>query len=260
MVSQFKDNKYSKTEYNKDKETFYLLQKKISQADYNKVHRLPQLNKALETTLREYREYISNPAIQEESKAKKSDRQFSKLLLLNNELSRMTKISGIPKFRYLDYLTPVNFNPRVADSAAIYLKKLNEIFSKISNSASDRKDMFYNLNREKLDQLQNDYYNYKLEEIVTKYYERKKILLYNNTLVQNTDPVYLDPDRKGFLSFRTHFYAPLKYIFGIKTDTFIFNILLVLLSTILLYLVLYYDLLGKAVRFFEKLKFRKQIF
>jgi ABC-type multidrug transport system ATPase subunit len=260
MVSQFKDNKYSKIEYNKEKETFYLLQKKISQADFNKVHRLPELNKALETTLREYRDYANNPALQEESQADKSNRQFSKLLLLKNELARITKVPGIPEFRYLNDLTSDKFNPLVADSTATYLKKLDEIFSKISNSASDRKDMFYNLNSVKLNRFQNDYYNYKLEEIVTKYYERKKILLYNNTLVQNTDPVYLDPDRKGFLSFRTHFYAPSKYIFGIKTDTFIFNIVLVLLSTTLLYLALYYDLLGKVVRFFEKLKFRKQIF
>ena len=124
------------------------------------------------------------------------------------------------------------------------------MFSKISNSASDRRDRFYNMNDLKLKKLENDYYNYKLDEIVTKPYERKKILVYNNTLVQNTDPIYLDPYKKGFLDFRTHFYAPSKYIFGIKTDTFIFNISLVLLSTILLYLALYYEFLGKAVQVF----------
>jgi hypothetical protein len=67
----------------------------------------------------------------------------------------------------------------------------------------------------------------------------------------------LDAYKKGFLDFRTHFYAPAKYIFGMKTDTFVFNISLVLLSTILLYLALYYELLGRTVRFFENLKFRK---
>ena len=92
---------------------------------------------------------------------------------------------------------------------------------------------------------------------MTKPYERKKILVYQNSLVQNTDPVYLDPDKRGFLAFRTHFYAPAKYIFGLKTDTFIFNISLVILSTILLYLALYYELVGRVVRFFESFKFRK---
>jgi len=131
------------------------------------------------------------------------------------------------------------------------------VLSKISNSASDRIDRFYNMNDIRLKKLENDYYNYKLEEIVTKPYERKKILVYKNTLVQNIDPIYLDPYKKGFLAFRTHFYAPSKYIFGIKTDTFVFNISLVLLSTVLLYFSLYYEILGRAIRFFENLKFRK---
>jgi len=83
------------------------------------------------------------------------------------------------------------------------------------------------------------------------------VVIYKKSIVQNTDPVFLDPDKKGLFSFRTHFYAPAKYIFGIKTDTFKFNITLVLLSTILLYLVLYYELLGKVVRFIENFKIRK---
>jgi hypothetical protein len=169
----------------------------------------------------------------------------------------MAAVSKIPEFNYLNDLTPDEFNPVVADSVSEYLNRIDKVFSKISNSASDRKDRFYNLNSEKLKKLENDYYNYKLLEIVTKPYERKKILVYKNSLVQNTDPVYLDPYKKGFLNFRTHFYAPSKYIFGFKTDTFVFNITIVLLSTILLYLALYYELLGRAVRFFENLKLRK---
>jgi len=107
--------------------------------------------------------------------------------------------------------------------------------------------------------LENDYFNYKLQEIVTKPYERKKIMEYNNTIIQNIDPIYLEPDRQGSLSFRTHFYAPYKYIFGIKVNTFIFNIVLVLLSTILLYALLYYEFIAKVVNSIEKFKFRKKV-
>jgi hypothetical protein len=42
-----------------------------------------------------------------------------------------------------------------------------------------------------------------------------------------------------------------------KTDTFVFNISIVLLGSVFLYLALYFELLGKSVRFFENLKFRK---
>ncbi len=257
IVTQFKDNRYSKIEYDKAGETFYMLQKKIREAEFNKVHKIKALRDALETTLFEYRSNPKNFAGNEDFQLKKSPGQFSKLQLLKNELSEIVSVYKVPEFNFLSGLTPNEFNPGVADSLTKYLDKLDKVFSKISNSASDIKDRFFNLNDAKLKKLENDYYNYKLEELVTKPYERKKILVYNNLLVQNTDPIYLDPSKKGFLNFRTHFYAPAKYIFGIKTDTFVFNISLVLLSTVLLYLTLYYELLGRGVRFFENLKFRK---
>ncbi len=262
MVSQFKDNRYSQQEYNREGETYYMLQKKISEADFNKVHRIPELKKAMEISLQEYSGNPKDIDNQGQLLLEKKVRHLSKLALLKNELTRMSEFYDIPKFNYLDLLTPYEFNPSVSDSVNSYLTMLDEIFSKISNSASDRKDKFYNLgeNKEKLDQLRNDYYNYKLEEIVTKYYERKKILFYKNTIVQNIDPIYLDPNKRGFLGFRTHFFAPAKYIFGIKTDTFTFNIILVLLSTILLYLTLYYEVLAKMVRFIERFKIRKKFF
>ena len=169
----------------------------------------------------------------------------------------MANFNHVPEFHYISELTPDKFNPEIADSLTEYFDRLDQEFSRISNSASETRDRFYNLNEVKLKKLENDYYNYKLLEIVTKPYERKKILIHNNYSVQNTDLIYLDSHKRGFLDFRTHFYAPCKYIFGIKTDTFIFNISLVLLSTIFLYILLYFELPGRIVRFFENLKFRK---
>jgi len=256
IVSQFKDNKYSKLEYNKDKETYYLLEKKISEAEFNKVYRIKELRQALETSLSEYRSNPENTG-SKEGLPKNTGHQFSKLELLKNELGKMSFSFNVPDFKHIDDLTPDKFNPVVADSVSKYLDRLDKLFSKISNAASDRRDWFYNMNAIKLKKLENDYFNYKLLEIVTKPYERKKILLYNNLLVQNTDPIYLDPVNRGFLSFRTHFFAPSKYIFGVKTDTFVFNILLVLLSTILLYLTLYYEVLEKTVKLFGNLNLRK---
>jgi ABC-type multidrug transport system ATPase subunit len=260
MVSQFKDNKYSRQEYTREGETFYILQKKISIADFNKVYRIPDLTRALETSLEEYR---ANPKHNSGGTDSNNDiplRKFSKLNLIRNELTKISEVCNIPEFRYIECLTPYEFNPYVADSVIVYLKTLDQIFSNVSNSASEKKDKFYNLNSKTLNQLRNDYYNFKLEEIVTKYYERKKILIHNNSIIQNIDPIYLDPQKSWFLGFRTHFYAPAKYIFGMRTDTFTFNIALVLLSTVILYLTLYYELLAKAVRFFEKIWIRKRIF
>ena len=260
MVSQFKDNRYSNVEYTRDKETFYILQKKISVADFNKVYRIPELIRALEISVDEYKTLQVNNGSRKEPFSDNSYQKYTSLPLLKNELSRMAEIYNVPRFKYIESLTPSAFNPAIADSADAYLKTLDGIFGIASNRASDKKDSFYNLNQDNLNQLRNDYYNYKLEEIVIKYYERKKILIYNNTIIQNIDPIYLDPYYNGFLRFRTHFYAPTKNIFGIRTDTLTFNITLVLLSTILLYLALYYELLARAVKFFENLRIRRQIF
>jgi hypothetical protein len=257
IVTQFKDNEYSKVKYDIAGETFYMLKKKMSEADFNKVHRIKALREALETTLFEYRNNPKNIGNKEDLLLKKSTRQFSKLLLLKNELEKMATVNHVPSFNYLADLTPYEFNPGINDSLTKYLERMDYLFSKIYNSASNKIDRFYNKNDIILKKKENDYFNYKLEEIVTKPYERNKILVYKNSLVQNTDPIYLDPYKKGFLKFRTHFYAPAKYIFGMKTDTFAFNISLVLLSTVLLYLTLYYEVLGRVVRFFENLKFRK---
>jgi transcriptional regulator of aromatic amino acid metabolism len=192
-----------------------------------------------------------------ENSLKKPSLKFSKLQLLKNELERMATVYNVPRFGYITELNSDDFNPDIADSLTNYLNKMDKLFSKISNSASDRKDVFYNMNDIQLKRLEDRYYNYKLLEIVTKPYERKKILVNNNTLVQNIDPIYLDSYKKGALDFRTHFYAPVKYIFGIKTDTFVFNIILVLLSCVFFYFVLYFEVLGKTVRFIEKLQFRR---
>jgi ABC-type multidrug transport system ATPase subunit/uncharacterized tellurite resistance protein B-like protein len=256
IVSQFKDNRYNQVKYDREGESYYTLQKKISEANFNMVHRIPALRDALKTSLSEYRGNPSSVGNTQDPLIKKVSGKYSRLKLISNELVRLHE-AGIPSFDYMSGLEPVEFSPSLADSVSRYLDMADRLFTKISNSANDKIDRFYNLHDTRLKKLENEYYNYSLKQIVTKPYERRKILIYNNSIVQNFDPVYLDPQKKGPLNFRTHFFSPSKYIFGIKADTFVFNICLVLLSTIVLYLTVYYEALARVVRFFENLKFRK---
>jgi ABC-type multidrug transport system ATPase subunit len=246
MVSQFKDNKYSALEYDANNETFYSIQKKISQADFNNVYRLPELTKVLQNVISDYK----NP------KADHSE-TLNNFKLIKNETERIASISNLPAFRYNDFLESDKFTPEIADSLSTYIQRAGTYFTKKSNAALDLKDQFYNLNEESLRRLEKRYYNYKLEEIVTKYYEPDKILRYKNSFIQNTHPVYLDPDKRGFLNFRTHFFAPSKNIFGTSVDTFVFNISLIFAGIFILYTVLYYDLIAGLVKFFKNFKTRK---
>ena len=259
IVSQFKDNKYSQVPYTREGKTYFMLQKDISSAEFNKVHRIKTIRDDQEITLAEYRTFTRNTELRSDQAFKKNIPHYSKLELIRNETWRMAVHNNLAPFGYLDKLTPEAFDLDISDSLSKYLDRLDRYFSRISNTSNDIKDRFYNANSAKLKTLEDEYFNYKLQEIVTKPYERKKILEYNNSLIQNTDPIYLEPDRKKFLGFRTHFYAPYKFIFGIKIDTFIFNIMLVLLSTIIFYTILYFEFLGKVVNSLENLKFRKKV-
>ncbi len=258
MVSQFKDNRYSQVQYDKAGDTYFDLEKIINEAEFNKIYRLKILRDALETSLLEYRRDAFTNKKAEVGNIGTVNTRYSKLPLLRNELIKMASDYPLPEFRYINNLIPSGFNRETYDSLKAYLDRTDLFFNRLSSETTDIKDRFYYANDLLLRKLENGYYNYKLEEIVTKPYERKKILVYNNSLIQNIDPVYLDPEKNGALDFRTHFFAPAKYIFGIRVDTFVFNISLVLLSTIILYLFLYFDLLAKVIYLFENLKLPKK--
>ena len=246
MVSQFKDNKYSKVQYTLDGKTYFRLQMDINNAEFNKTHRITAIREALEITNAEFNR---NPANRKP--------RFTKLELLKNELSLMAKSADIGNFAYIANLTPEKFNMEVSDSVTEYLAELDRYFGSVSSISGELKDKFYNANSAILKNLEDENFNYKLNEIVTKPYERKKILEYKNRLVQNTNPIYLEPQNAGFLNFRTHFFAPSKYIFGVKVDTFTFNITIVALFSLIFYLLLYYNTLNKIIKFLGRLKNRK---
>lgn len=77
------------------------------------------------------------------------------------------------------------------------------------------------------------------------------MLEFKDRLIQNVDLIYLEPAAAGPFNFRTHFMAPVKRFMGLRIDTFRFNILLVLSSVIVLYIMLYTELLKRIVLFFE---------
>ena len=93
--------------------------------------------------------------------------------------------------------------------------------------------------------------NESLGDLVRKHAEMDKILEFDNELIQNQDPVYLDP--VFATSFRSHFFAPRKLIFGSYVDTFHVNLMVIWSFSLILYLMLYYDAMRKGLEFFERI-------
>lgn len=246
MVSQFRDNRYNSVPYNKEGDTHYSLEKKISAADFNNVYRLPELSKVLVQTRDMLENSHHDPGVIEHN-----------MRLIRNELGKAAGFTGAPSLNPEIKTNAAALTPQVMDSLQSYINELTGFFRNITERAEMIRDQFLQLNNVKVREMEKDYYNYKLEEIVTKYYETDKILRYRDTFIQNTDPVYLDPEIKGPLCFRSHFFAPSKNIFGIRIDTFKFNTGLIFAGTLLLYVILYTDLIRRLMNFSWKIRNRE---
>lgn len=259
MVTQFKDNKYSQFAESQYGKTLFDYKKYESIIIFNQ-SLTERLITALENADIAYRELQQKK--ENSGNAPRMDNTLltANLSLLRNELFKMnSRFPNLKPFKDVNTLFPEKYNQAVYDNVIKELRFIQNYFAGLYAKSLVDWDSFYQPNETEIQRLENNYGNLKLQEIVTKFYEppHSKILVYKNSIVQNYEPIYLDPKRSGFIGFRTHFFAPEKYVFGFLTDTFVFNISLVLLSTILLFLILYFDLLGRLVRLFENLRFRK---
>ena len=98
--------------------------------------------------------------------------------------------------------------------------------------------------------LKRQHSNDQLKEFVTNEKEKIRIIEFKGELVQKIDPIYLDPEHPLI---QAHFYAPTKQLFGKYFSTFWINVLIIWISTILLYFVLHKRLLKRGLDFFEQI-------
>jgi len=241
MVSQFKDNEYEKI--------FYDFEKEKSNADYKRIHALPKLKKALNIVNKDFN---TNELTKENS---------DNLLLLANEIKKeMTLVKSV-KFQYQDSLTPESYCINVATATRSYLNSLNKYYDSVFFENNLRKEQLLEhllkTQPHKIRNLMNSYYNERLAEIVKKAFEKNPILEFNQKLIQQYQPIYLDPYPESFLCFRTHFFAPSKWFAGRYFDTCNFNLTMVWFMTLVLYFTLYFEALKRIIDSIGVINLRK---
>ncbi len=225
-VVQFKDNLYEKQ--------FFDLDKQKSDAIYMSSFYIPELKN------------IINSAYYAYKKGDKASYDFY-LGVLRKEFKKMTKIVDInialvPE----DMLSSQEF-PSNRDSLLNYLSKLQSYYNHLSNKINSLKDRKIDsivdvMGRKWLVDLKNENYNKKLAEIMLNRNRIKQIILYRGELIRKKDPAFMTPySHCG----RAHFYAPYKIIGNWRIDTFWFNILVLIFYSILLYLVVYFEVFRK---------------
>ena len=101
-------------------------------------------------------------------------------------------------------------------------------------------------------------YNESLADLVKNINTKERLLEYKGALIQQINPIFQDPNPSGVLDYRTAFFFPEKNFLGLTISTYIFNILVIWLMSIGLYLTLYFELLRKLISSFEKVNIPKQ--
>ena len=234
MVHQFKSNKYEKY--------FYPYEKKESEADFQVVYRIPKLRDAL------------NTAVTLLNDGKLSPDNPGRLLLLKNEIEKENRNNPEIRFDKVECLVPGKFSANTVFELKNYFDRLEKYYNEKMLAANGKRQKIIEYMQETnpvlYKKLRDEYYNENLADIVRKVYERDRILEYKNRLIQKYHPIYKDPDASHWLGIRSHFFAPKKYFAGHYYETFWFNILVVWIMILLLYLILYFDLLKYTIEFF----------
>jgi hypothetical protein len=114
-----------------------------------------------------------------------------------------------------------------------------------------------NLDLEKLKMTERMNSNEKLEEMVTNNKSFSFYTEFRGDMIQNRDPIYLDPTHPFI---RAHFYAPRKMVAGNFIPTIWVNVIVIWFMTMLLYILLYFKVLKKLLDLLERISPRKSHF
>lgn len=239
-VKQFKDNEYQKH--------FFIYDKEKSEATFISAYLVTELKNYVQKC----KVGITDP--QNENIVK------NYLIALHNEIDKLLLLPELKDFSYDYYsdLTYENFNDNVADSTLVFLENIKTAFNKRSNDIGALRDEVYNnlvdsLGKNEVVMLKKDYLNSKLEDFLLDRMAETLIRV-DNEIVRKFKPIYKDSDSNIG---RAHFYAAEKYIGNYVFETFVFNILILWLFSIVLFLALYFELFKKLIDFFGALKFKK---
>ncbi|HCW06899.1 MAG TPA: ABC transporter ATP-binding protein [Cytophagales bacterium] len=236
MVTQFKDNPLEKK--------FYAIDSKWKMADYKRTYYLPELESRLSFALH-HREGWNNRS--------ENNKVAAALNLLRTELLFESNLVG-KKMPELNSLQVGKFDSAVFLKANQFIKALREYYSNHSRKAQDeREKLMSQLNddeekRVAFDQLKLKYQNEAVTNMVENTQSPKRVVEWEGEMVQKIYPIYFNEHRpEHWFDFRDNFYIPQKYFAGQKIDTLYFNLSVIWIMTILLYVMLYYELLKKAV-------------
>lgn len=237
MVTQFKDNPYEKQ--------FYALDQKRAIADYKRLYYLPALESKLSFVLNHRGDWRTQ---------KEGNETKAALDLLRSEIKNELTYVGEDKLPDVDRLAPGKFDSAVYRNVQKFLVTLRQYYGIRNAKASDEKEKLMMEmtktpeQKAAFEQMRLKYQNESVNRLVENSTDLVRIVEWRGELVQKIYPIFFEDHRPAhYFDFRENFYVPQKHFMGRKFDTLYFNITVIWLMTIILYVTLYFEVLKKLV-------------
>lgn len=224
-IKQFKDNDYQKH--------FFYLEKKKSEASYIASYLIPALNNKISK-------------IQYSNKGNR----LRNIDILRNEVIKLNNQTPNYIFDKVDLITDEKIDAQLFKELQNHLQLVTRYYQKRQNKAINLLDkevaeLTTKLGgKDALVELKKNYYNDLLSDMVMNRTEIHKIHNTEDGFVQLADPIYKDPiSNYG----RAHFYSPIKKLGSYEIDTYWFNVIVMWLFSLILYVMLLTDALRKII-------------
>jgi ABC-type multidrug transport system ATPase subunit len=178
---------------------------------------------------------------------------------LSYHIPLISELSGIKSGKWNQSLTREKFTPDVGKSVSAFLDTSKNYFRALQKKATSSNDRISDSLKTAIGEtgrirLLDNYKNKKLEELVLDLFNTEKIRKTPDRYIQKNYPGYVKAESKYG---RAHFYAPFKELGNREIDTYIFNLIVLWLVALVLYIILYFRVLQKMISSLENLRFRR---
>ncbi|MEO1053390.1 MAG: ATP-binding cassette domain-containing protein [Bacteroidota bacterium] len=236
MVTQFRDNKFSKQ--------FYHFDQKAAEADYKKTYYIP----ALETKLAFAYNHMNRKLTADAPKIEAA------LDLLKHELALEMDIVGHEHFKHHERLDLQRFDTTAYRAADVFLKQLRSYYVNEYNAALEQRDQIIGQltgTPEKDSSFvakKQRYENKAITTLLKNTSTTQRIVESDGHLIQKIYPAYFSAHRPNHaFDYRTKFFSPSKPFLGLEINTLYFNVMIIWLMALLLAITLYFDVLKKIM-------------
>ncbi len=240
---QFKSNEYESS--------YYDYEKGQSQSDFKAAYMADELQKRNRFVLENF-----------ESKNDSIKRLVtSNLKIIHSVLVEEPFKPGFEKIDLNEVLAADKYSKTMGMLLAGYIEQYRGHYQKIYNDnvlLVERKMAFYEKNGFNINAEKNKYHNESLSDLVKNINTDDRLIEYKGALIQQINPIFQDPKPSSLLDYRAAFFLPEKNLLGLAVSTFIFDILVIWIMSLMLYIALYFEWVRKMVDSFGKVNIPKR--